>query len=89
MIVDRSVTHTLSAYGGDGLQPRPRSLREELGDLWASCGIASEWEPLRAVLLHRPGDELLASADPNAVNMLAPLDLAPIRITQDNVYLGA
>ncbi|MFN8481513.1 MAG: arginine deiminase family protein [Anaerolineae bacterium] len=83
MIGDRSTAHTLSAYGGDGWQPRTRSLREELGSLWAACGIGTEWEPLRAVLLHRPGAELLASADPNAVNMLAPLDLARAQAQHD------
>ena len=45
-------------------------------DLWAACGIDSEWRTLRAVLLHRPGLELQASSDPNAVQMLAPVDVA-------------
>ena len=66
----------LSAYGGDGWQPRLKTTREELGTLWGACGLNSEWAPLRAVLLHRPGAELSASADPGAVNMLAPLDIA-------------
>lgn len=83
MLIDRSAAHTLSAYGGDGWQPRPTSLREELGTLWASCGLATEWEALRAVLLHRPDDELLASSDPNAVNMLAPLDLGRAQAQHD------
>jgi hypothetical protein len=66
----------LSAYGGDGWQPRLKTTREELGTLWGACGLNSEWAPLRAVLLHRPGVELSASADPDAVNMLAELDIA-------------
>lgn len=69
-------SHDQSAYGGAGWQPRGRSTRAEIGALWAPCGLDSEWAPLRAVLLHRPGSELGASADPDAVNMLAPLDLA-------------
>jgi arginine deiminase len=69
-------THSRSAYGGAGWQPRTASTREELGVLWGACGLNSEWAPLRAVLLHRPGPELSASADWEAVNMLAPLDLA-------------
>lgn len=53
-----------SAYGGAGWAPRDRALRDELGDLWASCGQSSEWAPLRAVLLHRPGPELDDIDDP-------------------------
>lgn len=75
--------HTLSAYGGTGWQPRPRSLREELGTLWGACGITTEWTRLRSVLLHRPGEELLASADFSAINMLAPLDLERAQAQHD------
>ena len=64
-----------SAYGGAGWSPRATSLRQEIGTLWRACGIATEWSPLKAVLLHRPGEELDAVADPDAVQMLAPLDL--------------
>lgn len=78
--------HAQSAYGGDGWQPRPRSTREELGTLWGACGLNSEWAPLRTVLLHRPGGELTASADWNAVNMLAPLD--PARAQQQHDALA-
>jgi N-dimethylarginine dimethylaminohydrolase len=58
-------------------------MREELGDLWAACGMATEWSRLRSILLHRPGDELAASADFNAVNMLEPLDLARAQAQHD------
>jgi N-dimethylarginine dimethylaminohydrolase len=75
MTQDRTNIHTRSAYGGDGWQPRTRSTREELGDLWTPCGLATEWTTLRAVMLHRPGPELAASADPTAASMLEPLDL--------------
>jgi arginine deiminase len=75
----------LSAYGGDGWQPRLKTTREELGTLWGSCGLNSEWAPLRAVLLHRPGAELSASADPNGVNMLAPLDIARAQEQHDGL----
>lgn len=74
---------THSAYGGDGWQPRARTTREELGTLWGVCGLNSEWAPLRTVLLHRPGAELDASADWNAVNMLAPLDIARAQAQHD------
>ena len=56
--------------------PRTTTLRDEIGELWAPCGINSEWAPLQTVLLHRPGPELVAAAgDPDAAHMLAPLDL--------------
>src|SRR5262245_61061449 len=74
-----------SAYGGDGWQPRLHTTREELGTLWGACGLNSEWAPLRAVLLHRPSLELSASADPDAVNMLAPLDIARAQEQHDGL----
>jgi arginine deiminase len=48
-------------------------MRDEIGGLWAACGSDTEWLPLRAVLLHRPGSEReVAGAD--AAQMLAPPD---------------
>ena len=65
-----------AAYGGDNWSPRLASHREELGTLWAECGIDSEWRPLKSVLLHCPGEELNGSRDDHeAVQMLAPVDL--------------
>ncbi|NQW11738.1 MAG: amidinotransferase [Alphaproteobacteria bacterium] len=65
-----------AAYGGPGWQGRERTHREEIGDLWAASGIDSEYGTLRSVLLHRPGGELSAAReDPNAVQMLEPLDI--------------
>jgi N-dimethylarginine dimethylaminohydrolase len=62
-----------AAYGGPGWSPRTAALRDELGTLWAPCGVSCEFAPLRAVLLHRPGPELSA-ADPDAALLLAPVD---------------
>ena len=73
---ERSSTFGLSAYGGEGWSPRSASLAEEIGGVWGACGIDSEWRSLRAVLLHRPGAELEASRDPDAVQMLEPIDVA-------------
>jgi arginine deiminase len=64
-----------AAYGGSGWSPRSASLREEIGSIWARCGIDSEYAPLRAVLLHRPGREL-AIDDADAAQMLAIPDAA-------------
>jgi arginine deiminase len=66
---------TPAAYGGPGWSPRTASLDEELGSIWARCGIDCEWQTLRAVLLHRPGDELRV-ADPDAAQMLDAPDVA-------------
>ncbi len=64
-----------SAYGGENWSPRLRNHRQEIGDLWADSGIDSEYAPLKSVVLHRPGEELAASEEPEAVQMLAPLDV--------------
>ena len=69
-----------AAYGGAGWSPRTTSLRREMGTVWGPCGVATEWAPLRAVLLHRPGAELEAVSDPDQVQMLAPLDAARVEI---------
>lgn len=64
-----------SAYGGPGWSPRTTSLRQEIGSLWGTCGVDSEWAPLKAVLLHRPGAELEAENDPDRAQMLDAIDL--------------
>lgn len=74
-----------SAYGGPNWTPRAHTLREEIGRLWASCGVASEWTPLRSVLLHRPGEELAGIEDPDAHLMLAPPDPGRVRAEHDGV----
>lgn len=63
------------AYGGPGWNARGTTSAEELGSIWAECGVDSEWLPLRSVLLHRPGGELEAVAgDSKASLMLDELD---------------
>lgn len=59
-----------AAYGGPGWSPRTTNLREELGSLWASCGLDSEWGTLRSVLLHRPGPELETAGEDPEGNLL-------------------
>lgn len=77
------MTESAAAYGGSGWTPRSSTLAEELGTVWASCGIRSEWEPLRAVLLHRPGTELDGLDDPDSHLMLAPVDADRLREQHD------
>jgi arginine deiminase len=76
-----------AAYGGPGFSPRVASHRAEIGTLWRACGIADEVSPLREVLLHRPGAELEASRDPDAVQMLEPLD--PARASAEHDAIAA
>ncbi len=75
-----------ATYGGDGWSPRTQSLQEELGTLWGACGIDSEWAPLKKVLLHSPGKELLASLDDyDAAQMLEPLDVSKAQAQHDEM----
>lgn len=80
-----NTTVNAAAYGGDGWSPRSTSLAEEVGGLWGSCGNASEWSRLKSVLLHKPGEELGASADPNSVLMIEPLDLSRAQAQHDGM----
>jgi arginine deiminase len=72
-----------SAYGGAGWRGRDTSLRQELGRVWAACGQDTEWAPLEAVLLHRPGAELDAVTDPAAALMLDRPDPGRARAQHD------
>ncbi len=74
---------TTAAYGGPGWSPRTTPLRDEIGRLWGRCGVNNEWAPLKAVLLHRPGPEMEAVTDPNAAQMLAPVDVERARAQHD------
>lgn len=47
-----------AAHGGEGWQSRTGTTVDELGSIWADCGVASECGVLRAVLMHRPGAEI-------------------------------
>lgn len=74
-----------AAYGGDNWSPRVLPHAAEIGPIWAPYGVGSEWSRLTAVLLHRPGAELGVSADPDKVQMLAPLDLARAQGQHDGI----
>jgi arginine deiminase len=75
-----------ATYGGEGWSPRTQTLHEELGTLWGACGIDSEWEPLKKVLLHSPGKELMASLDDyDAAQMLEPLDITKARSQHEDM----
>lgn len=52
-----------AAHGGDGWRAREGTTADELGSIWAACGVSSECGTLRAVLMHRPGPEIDEVAD--------------------------
>jgi len=83
--IEKTDLFAAAAYGGAGWSPRTTSLREEIGTLWAECGVCREWSPLKAVLLHKPGPELMASAKPDQVQMLGNLDLRVAQEQHDNL----
>lgn len=74
-----------AAYGGAGWSPRTTHLQDELGTLWGNGGINSEWGRLKSVLLHRPGAELAAPADPDAALLLEPIDAARAAAQHDAI----
>lgn len=79
-------TFDTAAYGGDGWQPRQRAHAEEIGTVWARCGVDNEWGALESVLLHRPGAELsAAAADPNRAQMLSAVDVGRARAEHDEM----
>ena len=64
--------------------PRTHSSREDIGNIWKSCGLDNEWSTLKSVLLHRPGPELGAiQGDPTSSLMLGELDADAIRFQHD------
>lgn len=83
--MDITDTVEAAAYGGAGWSPRTTPLREEISQVWGSCGVASEWTALKAVLLHRPGVELEALSDPDGVQMLGPVDASRVQDQHDGL----
>lgn len=73
-----------AAYGGENWSQRNATHAQEIGIVWADCGIDSEWRNLRSVLLHRPGEELNSSqTNPDAVQMLGAVDLVKAQDEHD------
>lgn len=83
MVNDSQKSAIAAAFGGEGWSPRIRTMRQELGTLWGDWGVGLEWASLQAVLLHRPGPEIEGLAEPNAVQMLATVDVELFRQQHD------
>lgn len=60
-----------AAYGGPGWSPRTTRLIDEIGSVWSKLAVASEFAPLTAVLLHKPGRELTGTSNANEAQMLS------------------
>jgi len=74
-----------AAHGGAGWSPRMASLRQEIGEFWAVCGVTNEWAPIETVLMHRPGREIEAVTDANNALMLAVPQAALARHQHDRL----
>src|SRR3954452_8081108 len=71
------------AYGGDKWSPRVASFREDIVETWGDWGSGSECGTLRSVLLRRPGPELDAVTDFDAMQMRADLQPEIVRAQHD------
>jgi N-dimethylarginine dimethylaminohydrolase len=76
-------TTLTGAYGGEKWSERTASMREDMPLWWGDWGASSECGTLRAVLLRRPGPELDAIEDFDAVQMRADLDPGIARAQHD------
>lgn len=72
-----------AAYGGSLWSPRLTAMTEEMATTWGDWGVSSEIGRLRAVLLRRPGPELDAVTDFDAMQMRSDLLPAVVRAQHD------
>ena len=75
----------IAAYGGSKWIGRNSSLKQDIGKLWAACGIENEYSSLEAILLHTPGEELLSVTDPELFHMLEPVNLEKAQAEHKNL----
>ena len=74
-----------AAHGGEGWQSRQGTTADELGSIWAACGVASECGTLRSVLMHRPGPEIDGVIDAASALWHELLDPARARDQHDRL----
>ena len=72
-----------AAHGGEGWEARRGTIADDLGPIWAECGVRSECGTLRAVLMHRPGPEVEGITDPGKALWHAVVDPARAREQHD------
>jgi N-dimethylarginine dimethylaminohydrolase len=81
-----SQTILSAAYGGTQWSPRVQSMTEDMATTWGDWGVSSEIGRLHAVLLRRPGPELDAVTDFDAMQMRS--DLVPDVVRQQHDALA-
>ena len=81
-----SQTTLSAAYGGAQWSPRAESMTEDMATTWGDWGVSSEIGRLHAVLLRRPGPELDAVTDFDAMQMRS--DLVPDVVRQQHDALA-
>jgi N-dimethylarginine dimethylaminohydrolase len=74
-----------AAYGGAKWSSRDLPMRDELALWWGDWGCSSECGPLHSVLLRRPGPELDAVEDFEAMQMRSDLDPSRARLQHDQL----
>jgi N-dimethylarginine dimethylaminohydrolase len=74
-----------AAHGGEGWRSRQGTTADELGSIWAACGVSSECGTLRSVLMHRPGAEIDGVADAAGALWYELLDPARARDQHDRL----
>lgn len=63
-----------SAHGGDGWVERKTYHIDDIGTVWANCGVRSETDELRHVLLRRPGNEICNIDNPANILWTSTMD---------------
>ena len=72
-----------AAHGGGQWSPRVQSMTQEMATTWGDWGVSSEIGRLHAVLLRRPGPELDAVTDFDAMQMRSDLSPDVVRRQHD------
>src|SRR5215218_900263 len=72
-----------AAYGGEQWSPRVATMTEDMPSTWGDWGVSSEIGKLHAVLLRRPGPELDAVTDFDAMQMRSDLTADRVREQHD------
>jgi arginine deiminase len=74
-----------SAHGGNGWVARQPDTGDVAKPVWRVSGVGVEWEPLRSVLLYRPGAEIENVDDPASVLWSSNVTPAAVREQHDAV----
>ena len=75
----------IDAIPGERWFPKETSFSEDMMEIWGDWGVSSEVEPLKAVLMHRPGKEI-EDFDYSQARFREPVD--PVKIRQQHDALA-